>query len=358
MSSPVKVTGDEDEAMTYLSIGDFARASGLTAKALRLYDELELLVPAKVDEFNGYRWYAPEQLEPARLVASLRLIGMPLYRIREIAGLPGDLRAKEIGAYWRQVEADHVSRRAVVSSLVAELRSKELIMTNTNQNWNLRAVVRHEQGGRDSQQDAVYSGSTLFAVADGFGDGDAAAPAAVGAVAVLDQEHDSADPTGAIQAAFTQAATSAGMGEDGSTLTALWFTKGQAVSAHVGDCRLHRIREGRVQLLTRDHTLVAALVAEGRLTEEEARSHPHRALLNRALAADAPAEADLEVSDVNAGDRFVLTSDGVHAVLAPDELSSLMLLDDAETAAGNIVDAVEKAGAPDNYSVVMVEVSP
>ncbi len=68
--------------MEHLSIGEFARTSGLTPKALRLYDELGLLTPTRVDPFNGYRWYAPEQLDRARLVARLRLIGMPLARIR------------------------------------------------------------------------------------------------------------------------------------------------------------------------------------------------------------------------------------------------------------------------------------
>ena len=140
--------------MTYLSIGDFARASGLTAKALRLYDELELVVPAKVDDHNGYRWYAPEQLERARLVASLRLIGMPLYRIREIAALGGVARAAEVTAYWRQVEADHRSRRAVVSSLVEQFHAKEPTMNSTTPTWSIRAISRYEQGARATQQDA------------------------------------------------------------------------------------------------------------------------------------------------------------------------------------------------------------
>ena len=71
--------GAEGERMTcVLTIGEFARASGLTAKALRLYDELELLTPAEVDPSNGYRYYAPEQVEQARLVARLRSAGVPL----------------------------------------------------------------------------------------------------------------------------------------------------------------------------------------------------------------------------------------------------------------------------------------
>lgn len=350
------------ESMTYLSIGDFARASGLTAKALRLYDELELVVPAKVDEFNGYRWYAPEQLERARLVASLRLIGMPLYRIREIGALPPAAAATEVLAYWRQVEADHRSRRGTVSTLVEQMRAKEPEMKSEQASWKLRSVVRREQGARQLQQDAVYAGYTAFGVADGFGTGVGAAPAAVGVLAALEERSDAAGAAAAVEDAVAQAraavAAANGDGGDGSTLTAIWFIGGQAVTAHVGDCRLYRVRDGRVERLTQDHTLVAALVEEGRLTEDEAQAHPHRDLINRALAADAPAEPDIRTTDVRPGDRFALTSDGVHAVIAREELASLLTLEaDLEAVASAMADAVAKAHAPDNYSLVLVEVS-
>jgi serine/threonine protein phosphatase PrpC len=349
VSSPVTVTGDEDGSMTYLSIGDFARASGLTAKALRLYDELELVVPAKVDDHNGYRWYAPEQLERARLVASLRLIGMPLYRIREIAALDADGRTREIAAYWRQVEADHVSRRAVVTSLVVEQGSRESTMTSTNQQWSLRSVVRHEQGGRSSQRDAVYAGSAVFAVADGLGSGTNAAATTITAIAALDQDVETD-----LDVALAQASSGIEAG-DSTTLTALWFDGQAARTVHIGDCRLHRIRDGQVELFTRDHTLVAALIEEGSLTDDEAQSHPHRALLNRALAREVVGEPDVGTVDVRAGDRFALTSKGVHAVV---ELESLLQSDaDLESLATAIVESVEGAGAPDNYSLVLVDVA-
>jgi len=106
-----------------LSIGEFARASGLTAKALRLYDELELLTPAEVDQSNGYRYYAPEQVEQARLVARLRSAGVPLPRIAAIIGASTpEAAADEVLSYWRHVEADRASARDVITSLVAFLR--------------------------------------------------------------------------------------------------------------------------------------------------------------------------------------------------------------------------------------------
>jgi DNA-binding transcriptional MerR regulator len=113
-----------------LSIGEFARASGLTAKALRLYDELELLIPAEVDRGNGYRYYAPEQVEQARLVARLRSAGVPLPRIAAIIGASTpQAAADEVLTYWRHVEASTASAREVITSLVALLRGQDTTMS-------------------------------------------------------------------------------------------------------------------------------------------------------------------------------------------------------------------------------------
>ena len=109
-----------------LSIGEFALASGLTAKALRLYDELELLRPAEVDPNNGYRYYAPEQVEQARFVARLRSAEVPLVRIAAILGASTpEAAADEVLTYWREVEADRASAREVITSLVALLRGQD-----------------------------------------------------------------------------------------------------------------------------------------------------------------------------------------------------------------------------------------
>jgi DNA-binding transcriptional MerR regulator len=115
-----------------LSIGEFSRASGLTAKALRLYDELELLTPAEVDRSNGYRYYAPEQVEQARLVARLRSAGVPLARIAAItAASTPEAAADEVLSYWRHVEAHTASSREVITSLVALLRGQDNTMSRS-----------------------------------------------------------------------------------------------------------------------------------------------------------------------------------------------------------------------------------
>jgi DNA-binding transcriptional MerR regulator len=111
-----------------MSIGEFARLSRLSAKALRLYDELGLLPPAQVDPDSGYRWYAAGQLDSARLVASLRQIGVPLAQIQQILGLEPEATAAQVGAYWSGAEADHAARRELVASLVDRLTGKRNVM--------------------------------------------------------------------------------------------------------------------------------------------------------------------------------------------------------------------------------------
>jgi DNA-binding transcriptional MerR regulator len=104
-----------------VSIGEFARLSRLSPKALRLYDELGLLVPERVDAETGYRWYATAQLDQARLVALLRRTGVPLARIKEILALEPKAAAAEIRADWIAAETEHAARRVLVGLLVDRL---------------------------------------------------------------------------------------------------------------------------------------------------------------------------------------------------------------------------------------------
>jgi len=341
--------------MDYLTIGEFARDSGLTAKALRLYDDLGLLEPADVDPGNGYRRYTRDQLGRARLVARLRLLGMPLARIRSLLQQSAGGAADELAAYWRQVETDVRARGEIVRALLLELRQEEIPMKKT-QRVSLTAAFRHGQGARETQQDAVYAGGSAVAIADGFGNDTSAARAAA-AVAALEDVAPGVDPRTVLGETVAAAARAATGAEGGTTLTALWLYDGRVHTAHVGDGRLHRLRDGHLTPLTHDHTLVAALIEEGKLTEDEARSHPHRNLLNRALT-DGRGEADLAETNVQAGDRFVLTTDGVHAVVPPETLADLLRADaDLDRVAADVAAAVEDAGAPDNYSVVVMGVS-
>jgi protein phosphatase len=172
------------------------------------------------------------------------------------------------------------------------------------------------------------------------------------------------DPVRLIDEAVTAAAGAVAGGarsqdgevESGCTLTALVLAGAEAVIAHVGDSRVYLVRDGRLTRLTRDHTHVQALVDEGQLTEEEARSDPDRMVLNRALVPGGPAEPDISLHATRPGDRFVLTTDGVHAVLQPAELTALLTGPGApEEVVSRVEDAVLAAGAPDNYAVVAVD---
>ncbi|WP_219467008.1 MerR family transcriptional regulator [Nonomuraea rhizosphaerae] len=111
-----------------LSIGEFARLSRLSPKALRLYDELDLLVPARVDPVTGYRWYAGTQLDDARLVAALRRVGVPLADIRTILPMEPGPAADAIAAHWARSEAEHTARRHLVAHLVDRLHGRNSTM--------------------------------------------------------------------------------------------------------------------------------------------------------------------------------------------------------------------------------------
>ena len=111
-----------------MSIGEFARLSRLSPKALRLYGELGLLLPARVDPDSGYRWYAAGQLDSARLVAALRQIGVPLAQITVILRLEPEAAAQQVGAYWSGAEADHAARRDLAGYLVDRLTGKRNVM--------------------------------------------------------------------------------------------------------------------------------------------------------------------------------------------------------------------------------------
>jgi DNA-binding transcriptional MerR regulator len=111
-----------------MSIGEFARLSRLSAKALRLYDELGLLPPVQVDPDSGYRWYAAGQLDSARLVASLRQIGVPLAEIQLILSLEPEAAAAHVSAYWSGAEAGHAARRDLAGYLVDRLTGKRSAM--------------------------------------------------------------------------------------------------------------------------------------------------------------------------------------------------------------------------------------
>ncbi|MET7984344.1 MULTISPECIES: MerR family transcriptional regulator [unclassified Streptomyces] len=349
-----------------LTIGAFAKASRLSPKALRLYDELELLRPARVDPGTGYRYYAADQLERARLVAWLRRLGMPLARIRRVCALEPGPAAREIGAYWAGVEAETAARRDLAAFLVDHLSPSPGKDTSM---LELRYSALSDTGlVREANQDSVHAGARVLAVADGCGpDGAPASTAAVRALTFLDDEPLSAGGLlnlledaveGAAQAVADLVPAAAGPDLDGtgSTLTALVWTGSQLALVHIGDSRAYVLRDGGLFRITHDHTVVQSMIDEGRLTPEEAATHPQRAILLRALGA-AASVPDLRLHDVRPGDRYLLCSDGLSGVV-PDEGIERLLTSapDPDGAVRALVGAANDAGGPDNVSCVVADV--
>ena len=133
-----------------MSIGEFAGRSRLSPKALRLYDELGLLAPARVDESSGYRFYSADQLERARLIASLRQLQVPLAQIKTIVGLEPAAAAERVSSFWQGAEAEHLAQRHLAIALVDRLNGKRSIMydvhTRTLPARRLLCLKRHVDG--------------------------------------------------------------------------------------------------------------------------------------------------------------------------------------------------------------------
>jgi DNA-binding transcriptional MerR regulator len=114
--------------MELLGIGEFARRSRLSPKALRLYDEMGLLLPVRVDAASGYRFYGVDQLEQARFVATLRQLKVPLAEIKAILGLDPGLAAQRIAGYWATAEIEHAARRDLAGFLINRLNGRRSVM--------------------------------------------------------------------------------------------------------------------------------------------------------------------------------------------------------------------------------------
>lgn len=350
--------------MASLTIGAFARASRLSPKALRLYDELGLLRPARVDPVTGYRLYEPEQLERARLVAWLRRLGMPLARIRVVCDLPSAEAADAVVEYWRQVESDTAVKRDLAAFLVQHLSGKDSAMSA--QPLTIKYAVRTDRGlVREVNQDRAYAGDRLLAVADGFGgEGAGASTVAIDSL----RELDSTVPAGDLLNVMADAGRQAGSAvrelmtadeqDGGTTLTALLWSGSQLGLVHIGDSRAYLLRGGELFQITHDHTVVQSLVDDGKLTEDEVATHPQRSILLQALAGKGTAEPDVQLRDVAAGDRYLLCSDGLHTVLRTDTLRDVLSsITSPHQAVERLVDLANQAGGPDNISCVVADIS-
>ncbi|MFC7847278.1 PP2C family protein-serine/threonine phosphatase [Arthrobacter sp. NPDC057388] len=234
----------------------------------------------------------------------------------------------------------------------------------------LRYAARSDVGRiRAKNDDSAYVGRHLAVVADGMGGhagGDVASAATVLDMIHLDTD-DYDDDAGTVLADEIQTANSllselvhinpklAGMG---TTVTALLLAEGKLHFAHIGDSRAYRLRDGEFEQISVDHTFVQRLIDEGRLRPEEAETHPHKNVLMRVLGdVDASPELDLATIDVQPGERWLLCSDGLNYVAGHVVERTVRETPDLSECVETLVDLTLEAGAPDNVTVVMVEIA-
>jgi len=232
------------------------------------------------------------------------------------------------------------------------------------------AAVSHVGKIRANNQDSGYAGEHLFVVADGMGGhagGDVASAIAVNRIIETDRQFaSSSDAEFALHTALT--AANAQLAETvfdhseltgmGTTVSGMLLVNGQVVIAHIGDSRIYLLREGELTQVTADHTFVQRLVDSGRITEEEAAVHPRRSVLMRVLGdVDATPEIDTSIMATQPGDRWLLCSDGLSSYVSTDKiLSALTTIPDAADAADRLVKDALDQGAPDNVTVVLVDI--
>ena len=232
------------------------------------------------------------------------------------------------------------------------------------------AAVSHVGKIRANNQDSGYAGAHLFVVADGMGGhagGDVASAIAAKRVAEADTDYPSArDAEFALQQALIAAnsllaetvfehSELTGMG---TTVSAVLRVGNELALAHIGDSRIYRFRDGELVQITADHTFVQRLVDSGRITPEEAAVHPRRSVLMRVLGdVDAAPEIDTGIFDTKPGDRWLLCSDGLSSYVADDKMAAILsTVRTAQGAADRLVKESLDHGAPDNVTVVLVDI--
>ena len=224
----------------------------------------------------------------------------------------------------------------------------------------LRVGARTDVGRvRKGNEDSYTAEDPLFAVADGMGGHQGGEVASSVALEILSQGDGPLEELvrKANDEVFRRAGKDPGLSGMGTTLTAIRHEGKVLRLAHVGDSRAYLLRDGTIQRLTKDHTVVERLVDEGRLSAEEAEIHPQRSILTRALGVDEAIQVDQGAIEPHAGDRLLLCSDGLTGVVGEEEITRI-LTDHAEPqdAANALVDAANEGGGQDNITAVVVDV--
>ena len=224
---------------------------------------------------------------------------------------------------------------------------------------------------RAMNQDSAAASTRLLVVADGMGGhahGEVASAVAVEAIMELEKrlsaDLSEVDLTAELGTALDEAAArltnlaqnDPQMRGTGTTVVAFLVDGTRIGIAHIGDSRAYMLRDGGLVRLTRDHTLVQSLVDEGRITEEEAATHPRRSWLMRTLQDGSAAEPDLFIHDALIGDRYLICSDGLTAVLDDDMVAEVLRSEtDRDAAVARFLRLANAGGGPDNITCIVAD---
>ncbi|MDO0926819.1 Stp1/IreP family PP2C-type Ser/Thr phosphatase [Streptomyces sp. TG1A-8] len=230
------------------------------------------------------------------------------------------------------------------------------------------AAGSHKGMIREGNEDSGYAGPRLLAIADGMGGqaaGEVASSEVISTLVTLDDDVPGSDILTSLGHAVQRANDQlrAMVEEDpqlegmGTTLTALLWTGQRLGLVHVGDSRAYLLRDGVLTQITQDHTWVQRLVDEGRITEEEASTHPQRALLMRALGSGEHVEPDLSIREVRAGDRYLICSDGLSGVVSHQTMQeALSSYQGPQETVQELIQLALRGGGPDNITVIVADV--
>ncbi|MGH8961854.1 MAG: PP2C family protein-serine/threonine phosphatase [Jatrophihabitantaceae bacterium] len=230
----------------------------------------------------------------------------------------------------------------------------------------LRYAVRSDLGlVRGNNEDSVYAGPRLLAIADGMGGhaaGEVASKIVIGTMESLDDDRSLGDLMAALRDAVLDAnqriADAVQKNPDldgmGTTLTALRFVGSRVGLVHVGDSRAYLLRGDLLSQITHDDTYVQYLVDTGKITPDEAKDHPRKSVILRALRG-ADVELDVSIREARPDDRYLLCSDGLSDVVSAETIADTMRIDDPQECADRLVELALRGGGPDNVTVIVAD---
>ena len=214
---------------------------------------------------------------------------------------------------------------------------------------------------REGNEDSGLISPKLIAVADGMGGhagGEVASTIAITALATTEiNENSLLTITKDIDSAILhKSQTQPDLAGMGTTLTALHINNEAVELLHVGDTRCYAFAGGKLNQLSHDHTVMQELIDQGRITPEEAVSHPQRSLLTHALMGDSGFEPVIQLYPTKLGDQFLLCSDGLTSVLSDFEIAKILKKYSGQELVENLVAETKAKGAPDNVTVIWAEI--